>query len=107
VDVRDGGGVDQGQIQDHVEPCLDWAASGAARHHLPEPLHRALERDEALVQQWLKKEYPMIKALARKEKTEINFGDTAPMRRIITTAEPGAKKMGKRRSSKRPERGMA
>src|SRR6266852_6178178 len=27
------------------------------------PLHRALERDEALVQQWLKKEFPRIKAL--------------------------------------------
>jgi hypothetical protein len=25
------------------------------------PLHRAQERDEALVQQWLKKEYPKIK----------------------------------------------
>src|ERR1700682_1315795 len=35
------------------------------------PLHRALERDEALVQQWLKKEYPQIKALAQKEKAEI------------------------------------
>src|SRR6195256_5505946 len=28
------------------------------------PLHRALERDEALVQQWLKQEYPRIRALA-------------------------------------------
>ena len=27
------------------------------------PLHRAQERDEALVEQWLKKEYPKIKAL--------------------------------------------
>ena len=35
------------------------------------PLHRALERDEALVQQWLKKEYPQIKALALKKKAEI------------------------------------
>jgi transposase len=44
------------------------------------PLHRALERDEALVQQWLKKEYPKIKALAQKEKAEIYFGDAAHMR---------------------------
>ena len=44
------------------------------------PLHRALERDEALVQHWLKKEHPMIKALARKEKAEIYFGDAAHMR---------------------------
>ena len=28
------------------------------------PLHRAQERDEALVEQWLKKQYPKIKALA-------------------------------------------
>jgi hypothetical protein len=38
------------------------------------PLHRALERDEALVQQWLKKEYPRIKALAKREDAEIYFG---------------------------------
>ena len=31
------------------------------------PLRRALERDEALVQQFLKKEYPRIKALAKRE----------------------------------------
>jgi len=41
---------------------------------------RALERDEALVQQWLKKEYPRIKALARREKAEIYFGDAAHIR---------------------------
>ena len=44
------------------------------------PLHRALERDEALVQHWLKKEYPKIKALAQKAKAEIYFGDAAHMR---------------------------
>ena len=44
------------------------------------PLHRALERDEAVVQQWLKKEYPQIKALAQKEKAEIYFGDAAHIR---------------------------
>src|SRR6266446_808626 len=44
------------------------------------PLHRALERDEALVQQWLKQEFPRIKALAQREKAEIFFGDAAHMR---------------------------
>jgi len=44
------------------------------------PLHRALERDEALVQQWLKQEFPRIKALAQREKAEIYFGDAAHMR---------------------------
>ena len=44
------------------------------------PSHRALERDAALVQQWLKQEYPKIKALARREKADIYFGDAAHMR---------------------------
>jgi transposase len=44
------------------------------------PLHRAFEQDEALVQQWLKKDYPKIKALAQREKAEICFGDAAHLR---------------------------
>ena len=44
------------------------------------PLHRAQERDDALVEQWLKKEYPKIKALAQRENAEIFFGDAAHMR---------------------------
>ena len=51
MDALDGCDIDQGQIQDRLEPCLGGAAFGSARHYLPEPLHRALERDEALVQQ--------------------------------------------------------
>src|SRR5260370_27715219 len=46
------------------------------------PLHRALERDEALVQQWLKKEFPTIKALAHREKADIYFADAAHMRGV-------------------------
>ena len=44
------------------------------------PLHRAQERDEALVQQWLKKEYPKIKQMAKQQGSEIYFGDTAHIR---------------------------
>jgi transposase len=44
------------------------------------PLYRAQERDDALVEQWLKKEYPGIKALAQREKAEIFFGDAAHIR---------------------------
>jgi transposase len=44
------------------------------------PLHCALERDEGLVQQWLKQEYPKIRALARREHADIYFGDAAHMR---------------------------
>jgi transposase len=39
-----------------------------------------LEKDEALVQQWLKQEYPRIRALAQREKADIYFGDAAHMR---------------------------
>jgi len=44
------------------------------------PLHRAQERDEALVQQWLKKDYPKIKAMAREIGADIYFGDAAHIR---------------------------
>ena len=44
------------------------------------PLHRAQERDEALVQQWLKKEYPKIKAMAKEAGADIYFGDAAHIR---------------------------
>jgi transposase len=44
------------------------------------PLHRAQERDEALVQQWLKKDYPKIKQMAQKQGAEIYFSDAAQIR---------------------------
>src|SRR5271168_2720909 len=37
------------------------------------PLHRALERDEALVQRWLKTEYPKIKKMAQMQGADIYF----------------------------------
>ncbi len=44
------------------------------------PLHRAQERDESLVRQWLKKDYPKIKKMAQKQGAEIYFGDAAHIR---------------------------
>src|SRR5271167_4851733 len=44
------------------------------------PLHRALERDEALVQKWLKTEYPKIKKMAQMQGADIYFGDAAHIR---------------------------
>jgi transposase len=44
------------------------------------PLHRAFERDEALVQRWLKTEYPKIKKMAQMQGADIYFGDAAHMR---------------------------
>jgi transposase len=44
------------------------------------PLHRAIERNESLVQQWLEQDYPAIKALAKKRRADIYFGDAAHIR---------------------------
>ncbi|MDQ6702174.1 MAG: transposase [Pseudomonadota bacterium] len=44
------------------------------------PLHRAIERDESLVRQWLKKEYPKIKAMAKKQGADIYFGGAVHIR---------------------------
>ena len=44
------------------------------------PLHRAIEREEALVQKWLKAEYPKIKKMAKAQGADIYFGDAAHIR---------------------------
>lgn len=44
------------------------------------PLHRAMERDEALVQKWLKEQYPKIRKMAQEQGADIYFGDAAHMR---------------------------
>src|SRR5882672_5589027 len=44
------------------------------------PLHQAIERDEGLVQNWLKTEYPKIKKMAQTQGADIYFGDAAHIR---------------------------
>lgn len=44
------------------------------------PLRRAYERDPEAVRRWLKKQYPAIRALARREKATIFWGDETGMR---------------------------
>jgi len=44
------------------------------------PLWRAFQKDSALVEQWVKEEYPKIRALARKQQAEIFFADEAGVR---------------------------
>jgi hypothetical protein len=51
-----------------------------------------LERDEALVQQWLKQEYPKIKAMAQREQADIYFDDAAHMRSDHHSGRTWAKK---------------
>src|SRR6202045_2751111 len=79
VDARDGGDADQKKIQHHAGRPVGrlWAQIGIA---CQKPLHRAVERDESLVRQWLKKEYPKIKAMAKKQGADIYFGDAAHIR---------------------------
>jgi transposase len=44
------------------------------------PLWRAFQKDVELVEKWVKEEYPKIRALARKQKADIFFGDEAGVR---------------------------
>lgn len=44
------------------------------------PLWRAFQQDPESVDRWVKKEYPKIRALARKHKADIFFGDEAGLR---------------------------
>jgi len=56
------------------------------------PLHRALQRNPALVQQWLTQEYPQIRKLAAKHRAEIQFGDAASIRSDHHSGRTWAKK---------------
>ena len=70
------------------------------------PLHRALERDEALVQRWLKTEYPKIKKMAQMQGATFILETRRTCVRIITRGARGERRV-KRLSSRRPEPGMA
>lgn len=44
------------------------------------PLYKAIQKNESLVKEWLKKVFPQIKSRASKEKADIFFGDAAHIR---------------------------
>jgi transposase len=44
------------------------------------PLFRAFQQNPSLVERWLKKEYPRIRAMARKARAEVFFGDESGVR---------------------------
>ena len=44
------------------------------------PLWRAFQQDPESIDRWVKKEYPKIRALARRHKADIFFGDEAGLR---------------------------
>jgi hypothetical protein len=64
----------------NITLSLGWGGSCTTWDHLSKPLSSALERNKALVQKWVKQEYPRIKTFARREKAEIYFGDAAHVR---------------------------
>ena len=65
------------------------------------PLHRAIERDKSLVRQWLEKEYPQIKAMAKKQGADIYPATRRTSGPIITPGAHGGQKETRPLSSDR------
>ncbi|HSH70986.1 MAG TPA: IS630 family transposase [Deferrisomatales bacterium] len=71
-------------IMDEFGVILSESQVGRLLHTMgmspQKPLHRAWQRDPERVQHWLDEEFPAIQKLAKKQKTQIFFGDEAGIR---------------------------
>ena len=56
------------------------------------PLSKATEQNPSLVEQWLKEEFPRIKALAKRQRAEVYFGDESGVRSDFHAGTTWAKK---------------
>ena len=87
---------------------LSVTSVGRLMHQLgfscQKPIYKVYERNPSVVSQWLKREYPKIKRLARREGARIYFGDEAGVRSDYHSGTtwsqkgetPAVKKTGKR-----------
>src|SRR5437588_11860182 len=80
VDARNGGKADQGQIQYLVESSLRWTAFGTTWDHPSEAIASCVGTRRGAGAAMAQAGIPKIKALARREKADIYFGDAAHMR---------------------------
>ncbi len=77
-------GMVQSLIRKHCGVRLSLVSVGRLLAQLgltcQKPLWRAYQQDGSRVQQWLKREYPRIRALAKREKAEVFFEDESGVR---------------------------
>ena len=87
MDARPGGKAIK-DVRGRVERQFGWSLLAQLGITCQKPLHRAQERDEVLVEQWLRADYPKIKALAQRERPRSSLATPLTCGPIIM---PGAR----------------
>ncbi|MBD3237612.1 MAG: hypothetical protein GF330_12980 [Candidatus Eisenbacteria bacterium] len=77
MDARDGPRTHPGEIRRTLERGVRRALLKKLGLTPQKPLRRAYQQDPERVQQWIAKDYPKIKAMAKREGALILFGDEA------------------------------